>query len=294
MQNQRTVYQIVAGIVFCAKPIPAQECLQVSVSPGRTTLRQPVEVRARLQMQCSRCGEAYNLPQIEWYFPNTEQQLGGGTGPFTIHYIKPGKHPISAKITYINVRDPSDVCVVPLKNIAYVEVVVERPVELIGFSAEAVSQGVRLQWVVGYEHQVQEYILERKTSPTAYTTVKRVEAQGKTAYEPFKYEVIDWSASKSQTAEYRLSVVTTDKKIHMLSEATFRGAGEAPPRAAREVVIVLRGEQGEFFGKVYVSTRADNLYIVDPKGKIPPGKYTVVSASDNSLVGRSATVVQEF
>lgn len=280
--------------MFTSTPITAQECLEVYVSPMRAALRQPVEVRSKVQMSCPRCGPSYGLPQVEWHFPNTEEQLGGGTGPFTIHYVKPGRHPITAKITYINARDPSDVCVVTLKNIAYVEVTVNHPTELLRFSAEAATRGIRLQWIVGYEHKVQEYIVERKDHNNLYTTVQRVEAQGKTAYEPFKYEVIDYSADKTKRTTYRLRVITTEGKAHELSEVTYSGAGTPPPHAAREIVVVLKGNQKEYFGKVYVALRSGTVHIVDPSGRIPPGQYTIVSASDNSLVGKTATVVQAF
>ncbi len=184
------------------------------------------------------------------------------------------------------------------------------PIELLKFTAKPFENKVSLEWVTTSQYNNDYFTLEKTLDGIEFKPVATINGFG-TNQSALNYKFTD-SKPYSGTSYYRLKQTDFDgkysysslEKVEMAEEDDFSfdvypnpSNGEnihvdihsAPKEEVLVVVTDISGKEN--YSKVHITeNKGDNVYAVDPSGKLSPGIYIITATSHQHIHSKKMIV----
>ena len=173
------------------------------------------------------------------------------------------------------------------------------PVELIGFDAKLDGNIVNEEWSTASESNSDYFMVQQSKDAVDFTDLVQINAAGNSSTIK-NYSAVDYEPY-SDVSYYRLKQVDYNGnfKYSNISEVYFKNADVLSvypnPTSGpfyvcisgmngQEVFILVRDVIGqEYYSKVFFVANDKEIFAIDPSGKLSPGIYFVVAASNNTM-----------
>lgn len=187
------------------------------------------------------------------------------------------------------------------------------PIELVAFTAQLVNNEVVLNWTTATEEGNDFFTVERSADGTQFEEIMEVEGAGFSSTEN-NYEAVDDNPLEG-TSYYRLKQTDFNGRFEYAqtvmitnwpttAEASFT-VFPNPTSASNinvsvqdhapneEILVVLADINGKVFYSKVVMTDNNGavLVAVDPYSNIPPGQYSIIGTSENTIYSKRLIIL---
>jgi hypothetical protein len=170
------------------------------------------------------------------------------------------------------------------------------------------GNAVNINWSTSAETNSDYFIIQRSQDGVIFDDVMQEIAAGNssvvssysiTDYRPYSgtsfYRVIEvdvdgnFSHTEITIAKFQMELSLT---VNPGTSGTTFNVSIAG-KEQKQVLLVVRDIQGkEYYSKVIVLRSVDEIVVVDPQDKLPPGLYTVVASSSNAMYSKKIMITE--